>query len=70
MYVWSNFKAEILLLNTISIKNLVWTVHGCKESPCNNGGSCIEDYPDVSCECKSEYIGRLCQKGSLFILNT
>ena len=40
---------------------LISTREGCDPNPCDNGGTCIEVYPNtVNCTCPPGFIGSLC----------
>ena len=38
-------------------------VDECESTPCTNGGTCVNEQPGYSCQCKDGYKGQRCQEG-------
>lgn len=66
--------------HVIFICSTLWRLQGetlfsdiddCSSSPCQNGGSCMnEQGPGYTCSCVEGYSGRKCDKGMVFEVHT
>ena len=39
-------------------------INECRTMPCLNNGTCRNEYNNFTCQCPSDWTGRLCEKGN------
>ena len=54
------------MMNKIRI--LYSDIDDCASSPCQNGGTCVDDINSYTCNCDVGYTGENCEKGIILII--
>ena len=44
-------------------------INDCEDSPCQNGGKCIDGQNSYHCQCPAGYTGKHCEHGMVVVLS-
>ena len=68
----SSFIQEICIINLWTILDKIEILSAfideCASSPCQNGGTCVDDINSYSCNCDVGYEGTNCETGNILII--
>ena len=70
--LWSRHSYQCLFFLDV-VRGLVWPItdiYECASSPCQNGGTCIDDVNSYTCLCAPGYSGVNCHGGECLVCET